>query len=213
MKYSVVIVAAGSGQRMKLGYNKVFYKMQNNHTVLENTVRCFDKHESCKEIVVVTQKENFKLCQFELNKPLLLVEGGATRSESVMCGLAKVNSSYVFIHDGARPFVSEKSLDDLCTSLQDHNACILAVPCKDTIKVVENGIITSTPPRPTLYQAQTPQAFKTELLKQAYLKAENDISLTDDASCVEKYTNEQVYIVEGDYGNIKITTQDDLKNC
>ena len=213
MKYSVVIVAAGSGQRMKLGYNKVFYKMKNNQTVLENTVRLFDQHENCREIIVVTQKENFDLCQFNLSKPLLLVEGGATRSESVMCGLAKVSSEYVFVHDGARPFVSKKSLDDLCCALQRVDACILAVPCKDTIKVVEKGVITNTPARSTLYQAQTPQAFKTELLSLAYLKAKNDPTLTDDASCIEKYTNQKVHIVEGDYGNIKITTQEDLKNC
>lgn len=213
MKYSVVIVAAGSGQRMKLGYNKVFYKMQNNQTVLENTVRCFDEHEACEQIIVVTQKENFDLCQFHLNKPLLLVEGGATRSESVMCGLKKVNSSYVFIHDGARPFIKKEALDELCQTLKSYDACILAVPCKDTIKIVENGIIQNTPDRSSLYQAQTPQAFKTELLKQAYAKAKNDLTLTDDASCIEKYTNQKVHIVEGDYGNIKITTQEDLKNC
>lgn len=214
MKYTAVIVAAGMGSRLKLGYNKVFYTMKDGMTVLEKTVRCFDQHELCQQIVVVTQKENFNQCQFQCSKELILCEGGSTRSDSVINGLARVKQEYVLIHDGARPFVTQKSLDALCACLQENEACILAVPCKDTIKVVHQGVICDTPDRSTLYQAQTPQAFKTGLLQTCYQQAkQQNLMLTDDASCVEKISAVNVMIVEGDYANIKITTAEDLKEA
>lgn len=211
MKYSAIIVAAGVGSRMNLGYNKVFYTMKDGKTVLEKTVQCFNRHSDCAEIIIVTQKENFDLCDFKTEKPLILTEGGATRSESVTCGLNRAKEEYVMVHDGARPYVSSRCLDRLVECLNFHDACILAVPCKDTIKVVKDGKIVDTPVRSSLYQAQTPQAFKRSLLEQCYKKAELDGTLTDDASCVEKYGDTDVVIVEGDYANIKITTIEDIK--
>lgn len=211
MRYSAIIVAAGVGSRMNLGYNKVFYTLKDGKTVLEKTVQCFNHHSDCAEIILVTQKENFELCRFKTEKPLILTEGGATRSKSVTCGLNQAKEDYVMIHDGARPYVSTSSLDALVACLHQHDACILAVPCKDTIKVVKDGKIVDTPARSTLYQAQTPQAFKRSLLEQCYKKAELDGTLTDDASCVEKYGNSEVMIVEGDYANIKITTMEDIR--
>lgn len=212
MNFSAVIVAAGSGSRMKLGYNKVFYRMKDGKTVLEKTVQCFAAHPQCREIILVTQKENFALCKWDSPVPIKLCEGGAERSSSVMRGLEQVSQDIVLVHDGARPYLSAKNIDDLLEGMKTHPACILAVPCKDTIKVVdENGMIVDTPKRSLLYQAQTPQAFQTQLLKEAYQKAKQDKGLTDDASCVEKYTAVSVKVILGDYANIKITTAEDLK--
>ncbi len=212
MHYSALIVAAGSGSRMQLGYNKVFYRMKDGMSVLEKTVRCFANQPDCVQVVIVTQPQNFELCQFKITQPLILCEGGATRSQSVVNGLKKVSESVVFVHDGARPYVSADCLNRLVKRMETVDACILAVPCKDTIKIAENGRIQGTPDRATLFQAQTPQAFKTEILKQAYQQAALDGSLTDDASCVEKYGMVPVYLEEGDYANLKITTPEDLKD-
>lgn len=211
MKYAAVIVAAGVGSRMNLGYNKVFYPMEDGMTVLEKSVRLFDSHELCSQIIIVTQKENFAQCQFDTKTKLLCCEGGESRSMSVTRGLALVDEDYVMVHDGARPYVTLQQLDRLVACLNHEEACLLAVPCKDTIKIVNEGKVTSTPDRSTLYQAQTPQAFKTSLLLECYKKAALDGRLTDDASCVELFGDKTVAIVEGSYANIKITTQEDLK--
>ncbi len=211
MKYSVVIVAAGSGTRMNLGYNKVFYPINDNETVLSKTVACFDKHKECNEIIIVTQKENFDLCKIKTRIRLKRCVGGATRSESVINGLNLVEEDYVMIHDGARPFINIELLDKLVKTLENNDACLLAVPCKDTIKVVKKNVVKSTPDRATLYHAQTPQAFKTAVLKRSYEKIRDITLLTDDASCVELANECDVVIVEGSYSNTKITTMEDLE--
>lgn len=211
MKYSVILVAAGNGSRMNLGYNKVFYPMEDGMTVLEKSVRLFDQHAQCNQIIIVTQPENFAQCHFDTKTKLICCKGGDSRSMSVTQGLAQVNEEYVMVHDGARPYVTSEQLDRLVACLATEEACLLAVPCKDTIKIVNANKVMSTPDRSTLYQAQTPQAFKTALLKECYKKAALDGRLTDDASCVELYGNQAVAIVEGSYANIKITTQEDLK--
>ncbi len=210
MKYAVVIVAAGSGSRMNLGYNKVFYPINEEETVLDKTIACFLAHEHCGQIIVVTQKENFKLIKNSGRIALEFCEGGSTRSESVINGLALVKENYVMVHDGARPFITTELLDNVVTSLKTHDACLLAVPCKDTIKVVENNVVNKTLKRATLYQAQTPQAFKTDVLKRSYSKISDLNILTDDASAVELANEASVVIVEGSYANIKITTIEDI---
>ena len=118
----------------------------------------------------------------------------------------------MLIHDGARPFLEQACLDRLCQCLSEHDACLLTVPCKDTIKVIEEGRIKETPNRSQLVQAQTPQAFKTSLILRAYRKARQEkVQATDDAQVVELLTGEAVYAVLGSYKNIKITTQEDLR--
>ena len=210
MKYSCVICAAGSGSRMNLGYNKVFYPISDDKTVLDLTISVFDQDEDCDEIIVVTQKENFERV-FSSSK-LKLTEGSSTRSLSVFEGLKLVSNEIVMIHDGARPYVTLKNLNDIKECLEEHDACLLAVPCVDTIKVVDGTTVVQTPKRATLWNAQTPQAFKTELIKGAYQKSfDLNIEVSDDASCVELCTEVPVHIVKGDYQNIKITNPEDLK--
>ena len=181
-----------------------------DNTVLDLTISVFDQDEDCDEIIVVTQKENFERV-FSSSK-LKLTEGSSTRSLSVFEGLKLVSNEIVMIHDGARPYVTLKNLNDIKECLEEHDACLLAVPCVDTIKVVDGTTVVQTPKRATLWNAQTPQAFKTELIKGAYQKSfDLNIEVSDDASVVECCTDTPVQIVKGDYQNIKITNPQDIK--
>lgn len=209
MKYSCVLCAAGSGARMNLGYNKVFYPIVGDKTVLDLTIGVFEMDDDCDEIIVVTQKENFNRVH---SSKVKLTEGSTTRSLSVFEGLKLVKNEFVMIHDGARPYVTLKNLTDMKECLKTHDACLLAVPCVDTIKVVKEGMVVQTPKRSTLYNAQTPQAFRTKVIKEAYQKSfDLNIEVSDDASAVEMCTDVPVQIVLGDYQNIKITNPQDIR--
>ncbi|MEG0077080.1 2-C-methyl-D-erythritol 4-phosphate cytidylyltransferase [Anaerorhabdus sp.] len=211
MKYSVIIVAAGRGSRMKLGYNKVYYPL-NGITILEQTMKKFESDPECNQIIVVTEGDDYKQHTNRYTGKIVIVKGGNTRQESVFNGLCAVKEDVVFVHDGARPFVKEESLRRLSQAMEINEAALLMVPCKDTIKVVVDGVISKTLDRSKLMHAQTPQAFKTKLLIECYQKAFHDGYLgTDDASLVEKYSDAKIAVVEGDYKNIKITTPDDIE--
>ena len=209
MDYSCVIVAAGKGSRMNLGYNKAYY-MLDDKCILEHTIKAFKDDHDCKEIIVVCDIDDFKA--HIKDDDVILVSGGATRSDSVYNGLQKVSYEYVMIHDGARPYVSSKILDDTKQCLSKHNACLAMVDCKDTIKKVVDNKVVKTYVRSTLKNAQTPQSFKTSLIIEAYQKAMADnFVATDDASIYEVYGKDDVYVIEGSYDNIKITTIEDIK--
>ncbi|MDD7227507.1 MAG: 2-C-methyl-D-erythritol 4-phosphate cytidylyltransferase [Firmicutes bacterium] len=209
MDYSCVIVAAGKGSRMNLGYNKAYY-MLDDKCILEHTIKAFKDDHDCKEIIVVCDIDDFKA--HIKDDDVILVSGGATRSDSVYNGLQKVSYEYVMIHDGARPYVSSKILDDTKQCLSKHNACLAMVDCKDTIKKVVDNKVVKTYVRSTLKNAQTPQSFKTSMIIEAYQKAMADnFVATDDASIYEVYGNDDVYVIEGSYDNIKITTIEDIK--
>lgn len=209
MDYSCVIVAAGKGSRMNLGYNKVYY-MLDDKCILEHTIKAFKDDSDCKEIIVVCDIDDFKA--HIKDDDVILVNGGATRSDSVYNGLQKVSYEYVMIHDGARPYVSSKILDDTKQCLSKHNACLAMVDCKDTIKKVVDNKVVKTYVRSTLKNAQTPQSFKTSMIIEAYQKAIADnFVATDDASIYEVYGKDDVYVIEGSYDNIKITTIEDIK--
>lgn len=213
MFYSVILPCAGIGSRMKLGYNKLLLKMPNGKTVLENTLQVFLDDDRCKEIILaIGQKDRAMIETMVNDERISLVLGGATRQESVYHGLKACHKDYVLIHDGARPFLKKEAIDRVLNCLETKDACLMMVPCKDTIKVVNDGVVTHTPKRETLYQAQTPQAFKTQLILEAFEEAEKIGFIgTDDASVMEACGNSKVYLVEGDYDNIKITTSEDLK--
>ena len=139
------------------------------------------------------------------------MDGGKERQDSVYAGLQHVQSEYVFIHDGARPYIKKQQIDDLLECLKTHKACLVMVPCKDTIKRVVDDVVIETLNRKELMQAQTPQAFDTKLILDAYTKAiQQNFQATDDAQMVENFTDEKVYMVLGDYENKKITTKEDL---
>ena len=116
------------------------------------------------------------------------------------------------IHDGARPFIKEQTIESALKTVKEKKACVVAVPVKDTIKIVgqTSNVIEYTPARETLWSVQTPQSFEKELLISAYEYGKiNQLQVTDDSMLVEAY-GQNVYIVEGDYTNIKITTPEDL---
>lgn len=211
MNYSAIILCAGSGKRTGLGYNKMFFKL-NGETVYEKSVKAFLKDERCKQIIIVSKMEEREDFKNLLNEErMVFVNGGKERQDSVFEGLKAVNQDYVMIHDGARPYVSQELLDRIVDTLSSCDACLPMVRCKDTIKRVVDGKVVNTLKREELYQAQTPQSFKTALIIKAHDYAKvHQVSVTDDASMVE-IMGENVYVVEGDYDNIKITTKEDLR--
>ena len=206
MFYDVVIVASGKGQRANLGYNKAFYKMKDGRTVLECSASLFMEDEDCKNIIVVTNEEYIE--QVFKNDKVICTIGGKERRNSVENGLKLVQSEYVLIHDAARPFLNKLSLEELKKQLETSGACILAKKATDTIKVVENNKIIKTLDRNSIYMAETPQAFKSDLLKKCYKESEN-IIFTDDASLVESLGYE-VSIVEDKFNNKKLTNEMDF---
>ena len=211
MNYSAIVLCAGKGSRSGLTYNKMLYRFKNK-TVYEMTMDIFLNDERCKQIVVVTTEEELvDLNKLMSSKKIDYVFGGKERQDSVYNGLQVVKEDYVLIHDGARPYLKKENIDDILECLNKNNACLLVVPVKDTIKVCMDGNIVKTLPREQLVQAQTPQAFKTELIKRCYQKGKDQNYIaTDDASLVEYFKNIEVKAVLGSYSNIKITTPDDL---
>ena len=155
---------------------------------------------------------NELLFNYPFKKISAIVPGGKERQESVFLGLQAIENKdeIVLVHDGARPFVKERYIHNLVERAANDGAAVLAVPVKDTIKRVKEGLVDETIDREELWSIQTPQAFQLELLKDAHQRAIQDRVLgTDDASLLERQ-GQKVVIIEGDYDNIKITTKEDL---
>ena len=211
---SVIIVAGGSGSRMNMNINKQFIKI-NEKEVIAHTIDKFYKNEYIDEIILVVKEDEIDYYNKNIinkygYKNIKIALGGKERQDSVYNGLKIVdkNCDMVLVHDGARPFVSKEIIKKAVTETK--KASVIGVRVKDTIKVVNNNEIISTPNRNTLWAIQTPQTFKYDLLKIAYEKAyEENFYGTDDSSLVENL-GEKVNIIEGSYENIKITTKEDL---
>ncbi|MBG9941531.1 2-C-methyl-D-erythritol 4-phosphate cytidylyltransferase [Brevibacillus formosus] len=215
MSTGVVIVAAGSGKRMGGQRNKLWLPLA-GEPILAHTVRLFATHPDIDEVVlVVSEADHAEVMALISAEKLTVVVtlGGAERQDSVRNGLASLSAScdYVLVHDAARPFVTRKQISDMINQVQQDQATIMAVPVKDTIKVVgATGLVESTPARESLWAVQTPQAFRMSLLREAHQAAEAAGKLgTDDAMLVE-WMGHPVSIMQGSYENIKITTPDDL---
>lgn len=208
---SVIITAGGSSSRFE-GENKLLYKI-GEKTVIETCLEKFINLNFVDEIVI---SANFSIIP-ELNKlfsnvsKIKIIEGGSSRQKSVFNALKVCsNPEYVIIHDGARPFISEKIIYDCLEKSKIHGASIVAVKTVDTIKIVDkNGMISSTPDRDFLWNAQTPQIFKYDLIYRLHEKYSN-CEFTDDSLLFEK-EGLPVVITQGDYSNFKITTIDDVK--
>lgn len=213
MKYSVILLAAGKGQRTKLEYNKVFYTLQNGNSVLNTGLMAFLSDPDCQQVVLVCaqQEEEYIRKMYGSFERIDVCIGGATRQDSVDCGLQIVNSEYVFIHDAARPYIQRKNIEDLKKTLETEDACLLMIPSVDTIKVVEDGYVKQTLIRSQCYCAQTPQCFKTELIKRcSALAQEQGFHATDDAQIIEHFSDVPIKVVNGDITNVKITLPSDL---
>lgn len=216
MKTSAIILAAGQGKRMNLNYNKMLYKID-NETVLEKCLRPFLENNYIEEIIVVVSKDD-KLQIEELlnNDNIKIVVGGKERYDSVYRGLQAVTTDYVLIHDGARCFITKELISKIVKATFEYKATCLAVKSKDTVHLIDKDYyLTNTLNREQAYLAQTPQGFKTTIIKEAYTKFYQDTRIvkyvTDDAMLVNELTHYNVKIIESDYSNIKITTPEDIK--
>lgn len=208
-----VIVAAGSASRMG-GIDKVMAPLGGEPMVVKS-IRAFQECDAVREIVVVTRPDLIvpitSLCS-GFDKVTAVVAGGKDRPASVALGLNALSAKVTLaaIHDGARPLVSWQVIDRTVRAAHTYGAAAPAIPVKDTVKVVQGGIVKETPERKNLYAVQTPQVFDFDLLRGALKKAASDkAEITDDCSAVERL-GMSVKIVEGDERNLKITTPMDL---
>lgn len=213
---SVIIVAAGSGKRMQRNINKQFIKL-NEKEIISHTIDAFYKNKNIDEIIVCIKQEEeefFKKQILEKNdfKNIKIAYGGKERQDSIYNGLKCVdkNCKIVLIHDGARPFVDNRIIEECISVAKEKKAVVVGVPVKDTIKIVIDGKITDTPNRANLWSAQTPQTFDYSLIKKAYDEAyKSNYYGTDDSMLVENI-GQEVTMIMGSYENIKITSPEDL---
>lgn len=215
LKYcGAVIVAAGTASRMD-GIDKVMAPLKGEPMLL-HTVRTFQNCDAIREIVVVTRPDLLTtvmgLCK-DMDKVKAVVAGGKDRPESVRLGMNALSSKVKLaaIQDGARPLITSAVIDRTVRAAHTYGAAAPGVPVKDTVKIVEGGLVADTPDRSRLQAIQTPQVFDFDLLRGALKKAEQEgTAITDDCSAVE-LLGMKVRIVEGDEKNIKVTTPIDLK--
>ncbi len=219
VKCTAIVLAAGQGKRMGTKVQKQYLEISGK-PVLFYSLDVFQKSDIIDEIILVVGQNQEEYCRreivekFHITKVSKIVRGGAERYHSVWNGLQEVTDGYVFIHDGARPFVTEEILQRAYASVQKEEACVVGMPVKDTIKIADEvGYIKETPNRSHVWMIQTPQVFSVEIVKGAYrlLMQQETIQVTDDAMVVESMLNRKVKLVEGAYENIKITTPEDLK--
>lgn len=217
MKTAVIITAAGSGRRMGGGVPKQYGRL-GGMSILARSVRAFADMEEVSRIFIVTNEDYIELCRSELNslglmpKVAGILPGGLERQDSIYEAVRRLpeDVDLVLVHDGVRPFVTADVILRTIEAAKAHGAAAAAVPVKDTVKVAKGDCFTQTLDRRVLYSIQTPQGFRRELLIHAYEEAyRQNFYGTDDAVLVEN-TGEKVYLVKGDYNNIKITTMEDL---
>lgn len=207
-----VIMAAGSGSRMRAGKNKVFLPLCGKPMLL-HTVEAFEKSTFVQGIIVVTSEDDVKECTELLNgckKLISVIPGGATRQESSFIGVSAARSEYVLIHDGARALITTEEIDKVAETVLKTGSGALGVPCVDTMKVCADGKILSTIDRESLIKIYTPQGFKRDKLLELHIKAKAEcVSVTDDCSLFE-WAGESVTAVMGSPLNIKLTTPEDV---
>lgn len=244
-KTIAIILAAGIGRRMNSDVAKQYLTL-GGKPILYYTIKAFEE-SSVDEIILVVGKQDSEYCKkaildkYQFNKVQKIIEGGKERYHSVYNGLRAVNSAdYVLIHDGVRPFISREIIENTIDQLPLYNACVVGVPIKDTVKLVnEAGVVIETPNRDLVWSIQTPQAFSYEIIMKAYCMImgesaynsgqeevvpinadainenkgkdkKNSLNITDDAMIVEHTLKQPIKMIMGNYRNIKITTPEDL---
>ena len=216
---SVIFPAAGRGKRMKAGMNKVFLELS-GMPILVRTLLRFSSCTEVDNLVVVVGEEEVSFVRGILGrvpglKPWQVTAGGSERQYSVWNGIQAIadasDDDIILVHDAARPLVSVEVIRETIRSAREHGGAIAAVPAKNTIKICDDRQqVVQTPDRSTLWEIQTPQGFRRDILVRANERAVEDGFLgTDDASLVER-CGYPVYIVNSDYRNIKITTPEDI---
>lgn len=218
-----VVLAAGQGKRMGTSVQKQYIELEGK-PLIYYALRTFQESEIIDAVVLVVGKgqvsyaENEIRLKYDFSKVRAIVEGGKERYDSVWKGLKAVDlkqeDSYIFIHDGARPFVDEGILRRGYETVERFRACVAGVPSKDTVKVADqDGFAVNTPERKYVWIIQTPQVFEKSLIMEAYagLMEEEHADVTDDAMAVERMMKLPVKMFEGSYQNVKITTPEDLE--
>jgi 2-C-methyl-D-erythritol 4-phosphate cytidylyltransferase len=216
-KCCAVIVAAGNSERMALGYSKQFIPLCGVPAIV-HTLSAFDCADLIDGVVIVCREEDFAqlldcIESFQLKKVIAVVQGGATRQESVAAGIAAVpeDTAYFAIHDGARALITPDEINSAVKDAFEHGASSLAVSVKDTIKVIgENNFVASTPERSELWAVQTPQVFERGIYLEAMEQAKKESgNYSDDCQLVEQL-GVRVHLCKGEYTNIKLTTREDI---
>lgn len=216
MNTSVIIVCAGNSTRMG-GVNKILMPL-GDRLVIGVTMQAFQACGSVSEIVIVAREADIPAIKAEadaagITKLTACTVGGATRQESVINGVKQISkeAELVAVHDGARPLVKPEHIEKVIKDASVFGGATLGVPVKDTIKTVNDGLISDTPPRKFLYITQTPQIFKRQLYFEGIdFALEHGLDFTDDCQLVEAIGG-KVAMTTGDYTNIKITTPEDIK--
>lgn len=234
-KCTAIVLAAGSGSRMQSSVAKQYMLLQGK-PLIWYALQTVEKSKIIDDCILVTGEEDIEFVRAEIvekydfQKVRTIIAGGAERYASVMKALNYMENSYkektgdytdyIFIHDGARPFLTEEILQRTYEAVQQYGACVAAMLSKDTVKIAdEEEFAVSTPERRLVWSIQTPQVFDAKLIMDVYGQLQKYLTkfpakrtpVTDDASVVELFTDKKVKLVEGSYKNIKITTPEDMK--
>ena len=219
MKNTAIILASGAGSRFGSEIPKQFIKL-NDKTILEYSISAFEQNDNINEIIVVSNpdfiEDTKNIIQNKYRKVTSVISGGKTRRQSSYIGVNHIKEKdiNVLIHDGARPFVSQKIINECIDALKTYKAVNVAVDSSDTIVEVDSkNIIKSMPVRKSLRRCQTPQCFRLEIIKKAHELAEKNKleDITDDCGIVLKYNLADIYTVDGSVDNIKITYPKDIE--
>lgn len=222
---TAIVLAAGQGKRMQSSVQKQ-YMLLEDKPILYYALQTFQDSFIDRIVLVVGSGEQ-EYCKkdivdkFGFHKVAAIVEGGKERYHSVANGINAITwkNDMVFIHDGARPFVTKEILQRAYDEVDRSHACVVGMPVKDTVKIVdENRTIVNTPKRANVWQIQTPQVFDMELISDSYHRLieqeeellKQNVTITDDAMVVEYFSKVPIKLVEGSYQNIKITTPEDI---
>ena len=212
MQVSAIIAAGGAGRRLGSAKPKQLLDIGGG-SMLSHSLRAFLDHPRVSEVVLVKPAGPLALLLADLSstQKLRTVDGGPRRQDSVANGFeaADIRSEVILIHDAARPFVTADLISRTIDAAAEHGAAIAALPSRDTVKRVDGGVIVDTIPRESIYLAQTPQGFRRDVLAAAVRLGREGIEATDEAGLAER-AGFRVHVVDGDSGNVKITTEDDL---
>ncbi|WP_208441974.1 bifunctional 2-C-methyl-D-erythritol 4-phosphate cytidylyltransferase/2-C-methyl-D-erythritol 2,4-cyclodiphosphate synthase [Bartonella raoultii] len=218
MSIAAIILAAGRGERAGSPHEvPKQYRLLGQKPIIYHTVHCFLQHPAITTIILVIHPEDHQICEqalAEFKERLIIVEGGNTRQISTLHGLQalkKFNPQYVHIHDGARPFIEKKLLDNIHNTLTPQEGVLPVLPISDTLKRVNHQHVLETIPRTHLYSAQTPQCFPFEHILAAHKQAKkvSKEDFTDDCAIAEWFGIPMLTVL-GDPHNIKITWNEDF---
>lgn len=218
--YTAILLAAGKGTRLGAVHNKVLLPLEekNPRPLFDYALRVFLEDKHCAHIHFILRpsdesfiKEVLNQLYGEVPEKVTFVYGGKERQDSVKNGLDTVRDEYVFVHDAARPFIDQEMVDALFLKAKKEGAAIVAIPAKDTVKRVRDEAVVETLYRPEVWQVQTPQAFRSTLLKEAYAKATEERYRGNEEGELVERMGQPVSVIQGKTTNFKVTTPEDLE--